>query len=88
MSAQHGSVSYHSPTIHLYLPLFKTQDMFAQRGIEHTTFLISELSPQRLALVQGIDAWVQVRHHLHFLGAMLRVSSQAADRAKNQGKAL
>ena len=38
--------------------------MFAERGIERTTFLISELSPQRLAMVQGIDAWVQVSRHL------------------------
>jgi len=39
---------------------FCVQDMFAERGIERTTFLISELSPQRLALVDGIGAWVQV----------------------------
>jgi len=36
------------------------QEMFDERGIRRTTFLISELSPQRLALVDGIDAWVQV----------------------------
>jgi len=40
--------------------LNRLQDIFAARGIERTTFLISELSPQRLALVNGIDAWVQI----------------------------
>ena len=34
--------------------------MLSDKGLSHTTFLISELSPQRLALVSGIDAWVQV----------------------------
>ena len=51
--------------------------MFAQRGIEHTTFLISELSPQRLALVHGIDAWVQVRHCFFFILEILCVGGLA-----------
>ena len=36
------------------------QAMLSDKGLSHTTFLISELSPQSLALVSVIDAWVQV----------------------------
>lgn len=33
---------------------------FEARGMQFTTFLISEVSPQRLAMIDGVDAWVQV----------------------------
>jgi hypothetical protein len=36
------------------------QRVLQERGLAFTTFLISELSPARLALVSGVDAWVQV----------------------------
>jgi len=31
-----------------------------KKGIEHTTVLLSDISPERLNLFSGIDAWVQV----------------------------
>lgn len=36
------------------------KETLQSQGKAVTMFLVSELSPQRLALVRGIDAWVQV----------------------------
>jgi len=36
------------------------QKHFEERGMSYTLFLMSEISPPRLAMIQDVDAWVQV----------------------------
>ncbi len=47
----------------------RLQQALADAGRTTTLFLVSELSPQRLAMVQGVDAWVQVRTRTLSAGA-------------------
>ena len=37
------------------------QHHLASRGLEFTMLLMSEISPPRLAMIQGVDAFIQVR---------------------------
>merc|ERR1719262_1825445 len=40
--------------------LEEVERLLEQRGIGHLTVLLSEVSPERLALFEGVGAWVQV----------------------------
>ena len=40
--------------------LAKIQKLLEEKGIKHSLVLLSEVMPHKLALMQGVDAWVQI----------------------------